>query len=57
MSRMLLILVVAFALTTPSLEAQQAADFPAGRFFIGSSAFVAANLVLAGRPDAPDFYQ
>lgn len=57
MSRMLLILAAAFALTTPALGAQQEAGFPAGRYFVGSSGFVAANLALAGRPDAPDFYQ
>lgn len=57
MSRMLLTLVAAFALTAPALEAQKNADFLAGRYFVGSSAFVAANLALAGRPDAPDFYQ
>jgi hypothetical protein len=57
MKRVLLTLVAAFALTHPALEAQQDAGAPPGRYFVGSSAFVAANLVLAGRPDAPDFYQ
>jgi hypothetical protein len=57
MSRILLFLAAAFALTTLSLEAQAAGALPPHRYFVGSSAFVAANVVLAGRPDAPDFYQ
>lgn len=57
MSRLFLIVVAAIALAHAALKAQQDADVVAGRYFIGSSAFVAANLVLAGRPDAPDFYQ
>lgn len=56
MSRILLILV-AVAAFAPALEAQHDPDAPAGRYFVGSSAFVVANLVLAGRPDAPHFYQ
>lgn len=57
MSRILLLLVAAFTLSIPALEAQQHAGHPPGRYFVGSSAFVAANLLLTGRPDAPDFYQ
>lgn len=57
MSRLLLSLVMAFALATPALEAQQDREVRAGRYFVGSSAFVAANAALAGRADAPDFYQ
>jgi hypothetical protein len=57
MRRILLILAAAVAIAPPTLEAQHNPDSRAGRFFVGSSAFVAANLVLAGRPDAPDFYQ
>jgi hypothetical protein len=57
MKRVLLTLVTAFALTPHPLEAQQDAGALPGRYFVGSSAFVAANAVLAGRPDAPDFYQ
>jgi hypothetical protein len=57
MRRILLILVATVAIVPPDLEAQHDPDIRAGRFFVGSSAFVAANLTLAGRPDAPDFYQ
>jgi hypothetical protein len=57
MSRIFLILVAAVTLTPATLEAQKAAALPAHRYFVGSSGFVAANVALAGRPDAPDFYQ
>lgn len=45
MHRVPLALVAAYALTPPALEAQQGASGPPGRYFVGSSAFVAANLV------------
>lgn len=49
--------MAAYALAHSPLAAQQGADQPVRRLFVGSSAFVAANVALAGRPDAPDFYQ
>jgi hypothetical protein len=57
MNRKLLILFAAFALTPVALEAQQGGIERPGRYFVGSSAFIAANAVLAGKPDAPHFYQ
>lgn len=56
-SRTLLLLIAAFALTPRALESQQDADVPVHRYFVGSSAFILANPVLAGQPDQPDFYQ
>jgi hypothetical protein len=57
MRRMLPLLVGWVMLAVPSLDAQQIADAPVRRLYVGSSAFVLANVALAGRPDAPDFYQ
>lgn len=59
MNRPLLIAVAAVVLAPLALAAQRNPDAPleTSRFFIGTSAFVAANLVLAGQPDAPHFYQ
>jgi hypothetical protein len=53
----LLILVAALVVAASALQAQPAADPAERRLFLGSSAFMAANVVLAGQPDAPDFYQ
>lgn len=39
------------------LQAQELGEASSRRHFVGSSAFVLANVALAGRADAPDFYQ
>jgi hypothetical protein len=57
LKRILLILIAALAVAAACLEVRHDPSASTRRFSVGSSAFVAANLVLAARPDSPDLYQ